>query len=157
VAQHVRTHALFDTRVLCRIVADMPDRFVGQVVAIRSWLTGKEPRFRLLPAPVFAERFEEPGTERHITVLAAFALANMDDHAVTVDILDAQANQFAAPHPGGIQSHEHSACLQSARCLDQASHFVRAQHARCSVMSVLRVRDGIDGQPPFQRTPKKEA
>ena len=92
VPQHVRTHALFDARVLRRIVADVPDRFVGQVLAFGSWLTGKEPRFRLLPAPVLTQRFEEPGTERYVAVFSAFALVNMNDHALAVDVLNAQAN-----------------------------------------------------------------
>src|SRR5258708_2980941 len=52
VPQHVRTHALLDARVPRRIVADMPDSFVGQVLAVRSWLTGKQPCSGLLPSPV---------------------------------------------------------------------------------------------------------
>ena len=41
VPQHVGTHALLDARVLCRIVADIPDRLIGQVVPVLSWLTRK--------------------------------------------------------------------------------------------------------------------
>ena len=133
--QHVWADALLDARVPGRIVADMPDGFVGQVLAVRSGLTGKQPRFRLLPSPVFTERFEEPRTERHIAILAALALVNMDDHALTIDVLDAQADQFATSHASGVESHEDGSCLQSACCLDQAGHFVRAQYARGAVMA----------------------
>lgn len=122
----------------------MPDGFVGQVLAFRARLTGEKPGSGLLPSPVFAQCFEEPGTERHIAVLAAFAFMNMDDHALAVDVVDAQANQFAAPHPGRIQSHQDGARLQSACRIDQASDFVRAQYARRSMMRVLRVRYGVD-------------
>ena len=100
--QHVGAHALVDARVLGRIVADMPDSLVSQVLPVLLWLTRKEPCFGLLPAPVFAERFEESGAERHIPVLASFALVNVDDHAFAVDVLDPQANQFTPSHAGRI-------------------------------------------------------
>lgn len=41
VPPHVRAHALVDARVLGRIVADIPDGFVGQVIAVLLWLTRK--------------------------------------------------------------------------------------------------------------------
>ena len=46
--------------------------------------------------------------------------------------------------------------MQSACRLDQPSDFLRAQYARRPVMGVMRVRYGIDRQPPFQHTPEKE-
>lgn len=39
--QHMGAHALFDASVLGRIVAEIPDRLVGQVVPALSWLTWK--------------------------------------------------------------------------------------------------------------------
>ena len=41
VPQHVRTHTPVNARVLSRIIADVPDRFVGQVVTVVSRLTWK--------------------------------------------------------------------------------------------------------------------
>ena len=82
---------------------------------------------------------------------------NMDDHAFAVDVLDAQVNQFAPPQSGGVQSHENGTRFQSACCLDQASHFLRAQYAWRPMMVVLRVRYRVHRQTPFQHTPKKEA
>ena len=41
VPQHVRTHTSVNARVPCRIIADVPDSFVGQVVSLVSWLTWK--------------------------------------------------------------------------------------------------------------------
>jgi hypothetical protein len=35
------------------------------------------------------ECFEESGTEQHIAIFTTFAFANVDDHALAVDVLDA--------------------------------------------------------------------
>ena len=107
--QHVGTHALFDTRVLCRIVADIPDRLIGQVIRVLSWLTWKEPCLGLLPTLIFAERFEESGAERHIAVLASFALVNVDDHAFAVDVAGFQIGQLRPTQSGGVERHQHRA------------------------------------------------
>ena len=150
-------NTLYETCVLCRIVADVPDRFVGKVVAVLLWLTRKEPCFGLLPAPVLAECFQESGTERHITVFASFALVNVDDHALAVDVLDSQANQFAPSHAGRIQRHENGARLQIAGGVDQTSDLLRAQHARSPLVLVVRVRYGavvlsfLDKRVPSRR------
>lgn len=41
VPQHVRTHTFLYARVLCRIIANVPDSFVAQVVAVFWGLTWK--------------------------------------------------------------------------------------------------------------------
>ena len=41
VAQHVRTDALLNAGMLSRIVADIPNGFICQVLAILLWVTGK--------------------------------------------------------------------------------------------------------------------
>ena len=41
VPQHVWTHTPLNARMLWRIIADVPDSFVGQVVTVVSWLTWK--------------------------------------------------------------------------------------------------------------------
>ena len=41
VSQHVGAHSLFDPRMLGRVVADIPDSFVGQVMPVLLWLTRK--------------------------------------------------------------------------------------------------------------------
>src|SRR5690349_1348138 len=111
--------------MLGRIVADIPDSFVGQVVASISRLTREQPCLRPFPAPVFTERFEESRTERYITVFASLALVNVDDPALAVDVLDPQANQFAPSHAGRIQGHENGACLQIAGGVNQTSDLLR--------------------------------
>jgi len=50
----------------------------------------------------------------------------MDQHAFAIDVLDAQASQFTAPHAGRVQRHEDGACLQITGRLDQAGYFVGA-------------------------------
>jgi hypothetical protein len=47
--------------------------------------------------------------------------------------------------------------LQVAGRVDQAGHFIRAQHAWCPVMRVLGIGYRVGRKPPFEDTPEEEA
>jgi len=52
-------------------------------------VSGKVPIGRPRDLPVFAEQGQQARREHHVAIFAAFALANAEDHAVAVDVLDA--------------------------------------------------------------------
>jgi hypothetical protein len=68
------------------------DRRVGHGTI--QGLPGKEPVARAGRLPVGAEDVQEPWREHHIAVLAALALANMDDHPLAVDVVDTQRDDL---------------------------------------------------------------
>ena len=55
---------------------------------------GKEPGGMTMSKPVGAEQGEQGRGERDEAVLAALAVLDMDDHASTVDLGDAQVDAF---------------------------------------------------------------
>jgi hypothetical protein len=64
---------------------------------VRPESGGKEPGGMAMGAPVGAEQGEQGRRERDEAVLAAFALLNMDHHASTVDLGDAQEDALGEP------------------------------------------------------------
>jgi hypothetical protein len=52
-------------------------------------VSGKVPIGRPRDLPVFAEQGRQARRQHHVAIFAAFALANAEDHAVAVDVLDA--------------------------------------------------------------------
>ena len=52
----------------------------------------------------------------------------MDDDAFLVDVLRPEMAQFGASHAGGVERHEDGAVAQIGGGLDEAGHFVGAQH-----------------------------
>ena len=77
-----------------------------------GWRPGEEVAARPDGQPVAAEDIQEPGREHDLAVLAALALADADDHAAAVDVLDAQADDLGDPQPGGVGGHEDGAVLE---------------------------------------------
>lgn len=63
----------------------------------------------------------------------------MDDHSLTVDIVDLQSSQFGTPHPGGVERHEHDAMKGSQGGVDQASDlFLTENHGQAECLFRIR-------------------
>src|ERR1035441_4557178 len=80
----VRAHGFGDTRSLRRFPAGFPkdfgrDRFVGTGTVDGA---GKQVSLRLHPAPVFTQGLERLWAQWYVAVLAAFALADVDQQRV---------------------------------------------------------------------------
>ena len=101
-AQQVRRHALLQPGALGGDDARLPEYFAVMGVSARQPATvpGKEPRLRLHPAVVRAERREQRGAERDVAITPALPLLNVNQHAPAVDVRDLQMPQFRIPHAG---------------------------------------------------------
>src|SRR2546425_9893770 len=62
----------------------------------RGLATGEQVGLRLAPTPVFPQRFEERGAERHVTAAAPFATIYPNHHPLAIDVADFQTCQFRA-------------------------------------------------------------
>ena len=157
VAQQMRAHGFGDARSLRRFPAGFPehfgrDRLVGARAVDRA---GKQVRLRLHPAPVLAQGLQQLRAQRHIAVLAAFALADVDEHAVAVDILDLQLAQLGSAHTGRVQRHQHGAMKQIAGRVDQPDRFFLRQNDRQAPRR-LRIRHFFDRVGSLQRLAEEE-
>ena len=76
---------------------------------------GKEVRFgRTLGAVVLAQRVEQHGAEHGVAVAPALAGADMNHHALRVDVADAQAAGFGHSQAGTVGAEQRQAV--SGRC-----------------------------------------
>ncbi len=84
--------------------------------SVRRYIA-KQPcgRFGGQPAIMLSQFGEQMGAEHHVAVLAAFAVTNMEDHALGIDIGELQTCQFGSPHTGGIERHQNGA-VKRIRC-----------------------------------------
>src|SRR5262245_23896097 len=105
-AQGVRMERLVDAATLRGAAASLQDdlfsdRSVGSVMGTAR----KKPigRFRPKPAIVLSELLEQARTEHHVSVLAAFALLDVEHHAGGIDVGDLQGGHLGAAHAGGVQ------------------------------------------------------
>ena len=107
VSQDVRVDSLFNARAFRRFTASVPgylrrDRVFGCVV----YSAGEEPFRGFVSAPVFAQSFEQLRAEHDLSILAAFARPDADDHPLTVDVAYLETGEFGAANAGRIQGHE---------------------------------------------------
>ena len=93
--------------------------------------------------PVAAEDGQEPRREHDVAVLPALALADADDHAAAVDVLDAEAGDLGEPQPGGIGGHEQGAVLEVGDGGEEAGQLVEAEDDR-ELPGLLGAGDALD-------------
>src|ERR1035438_7724114 len=112
---------------LCRsercLAAGPPDDFVGdRGISGVPAAAGKQPRHRFASQPpiMLSQFVEQMGAEHDVAVLATLAAANVDDHALGVEVGHLEMGQFGPPHPGGIQGYQDRAMKWVHRGLDQA-------------------------------------
>ena len=89
--------------------------------------TWEQQALQTRPLPIVTQDREQLFGQHHIAILATFALAYDDDHAVAVDVLVGQCDGFGDPQSGGIDRNEDRPHLQIGRALQQAHDLVARQ------------------------------
>src|SRR5438132_3470669 len=132
VAQCVRVDGFGDACSTASLPADMPDRFIRIRLVPTAPLQAREqpPVLSFQGAVIGAKLVEQLWTERNLSILAAFALADADHHAFLIDVLWTQTAQLGAAHASGVQGHEDSAVPQVTGGVDEVRHFFSAQYDR---------------------------
>lgn len=80
--------------------------------------------------PVGAQLFEQAQRQGHEAVLGSLALANVNDHAGTVDVGDLQVDQFTQTQATAVGDLQQHAVTTGRNGVEQAQNFARAEHAR---------------------------
>src|SRR5262249_32900438 len=93
VTKRVGMDGLVKARALSGSLAGVARRFlVDWIIRRMPTVARKEPAagFSWQPAPVLAQFFEQLGAEHDVAVFAAFPSADMNHHALAVDVADLQ-------------------------------------------------------------------
>src|SRR5207244_4438898 len=90
VSQQVGVNALFDAGPLGGELTSIPNDLWGNRLIGTPVVDGarKQPGLRFHPAPVLAQGLQQFGTQWDIAVAPALAVLDMDEHGLTVDVLD---------------------------------------------------------------------
>ena len=109
-AKGVRMHAFFEAGPLGRKVAGVPDGLGADRLRSRMPASPrKEPDPGLQPAPVLPQGFEQDGTEHDVSILAAFAALDMDDHAWAIDVTHLESSDLSTAPAGPVEGHQDDA------------------------------------------------
>src|SRR6201984_239688 len=139
--QRVRVDSMAEAGALGGSVTRMPNRFrVDRAIGSMPAVAGKEPvaGFSPQPTPVLAQFFEQLGAEHDIAVFATLSSADMDHHALAVDIADLQVCYLSTPQTSSVERHEQSAMEGSASGVDESCDFFLAED-RWEVMVLFRI------------------
>src|SRR6201984_1042144 len=140
-AQGVGMDGAVEARALRGSLAGVVQRFcVDWVIRSMPTIAGKEPvaGFSQQPTPVLAQFFEQLGAEHDIAVFATLSSADMDHHALAVDIADLQVCYLSTPQTSSVERHEQSAMEGSASGIDESCDFFLAED-RWEVMVLFRI------------------
>ncbi len=91
---------------------------------------GKEPGRMVMGEPVGAEQGEQGRREWDVAVLATFAVLDMDDHASTVDLGNAQVDAFAEAQASSIDGGETGTVARQAQRGEQTVDLLNAEDGR---------------------------
>ena len=125
----------------CGNLAGSPEDLGGDRVTCRvPTVAGKEPLLRLASeaVPVDAQRIEQLRAEHDIAVLGSLASPDMNHHPLAVDVADLEVGCLCATCPSGIKRHQQDAVKRGICRVDQACHFLLAEHLR-KVANLLRI------------------
>ena len=92
--------------------AHMGDAVAGD--GLGDAVAGKEPGLELIELPVAPQQREQVGGEHHEAIAFALALADLDDHALGVDVGALELTEFGDPDARGIEGGEDRAMLEVA-------------------------------------------
>ena len=80
--------------------------------------------------PVFPQQGQQPGREHDVAIFGPLGLTDADDHALAVDVVDAQGQDLGDPQAGGIGGHEDGPMAEAGDGFEEAGDFVDAQDDR---------------------------
>src|ERR1017187_2799714 len=132
VPERVRRYVLLNTGLLGCVGDSIPDDLLrdGHICPPVLHCAWKQKGLWLHPAPILAQGLQQLRGQHDVTVSAALALADMNDHPFAVDVGDLQATQLGSSQPGCIQRHQHGAMHQVPSRINQPRYFFRTEYSR---------------------------
>jgi len=153
VSQGVQRDVLFDLRHLGSGVAGAIELARGH--RLRRIAARKQPTPGPRRPPPGAQQIEQARREHDVTVLAAFALLDANDHLLAVDVGDLERDHLGGAQAGALGHAQRRLVLEPGCGIEQPRHFLRAEHHRqlARLVNEMRVLDDIVAP---ERDPEKE-
>ena len=114
-----------------------------RVLARKEPGTGTKLRSSPTGLPILSKEIQQPRGEHDVAVLASLGLTDADDHALAVDVLDAQCNHLRDPQAGSVGRHQNGAVLEVGDGLKELADFRRTQDDG-QLLFLLRADDALD-------------
>src|SRR6266568_9643030 len=129
-AQGMRAKPLLNAGPLGRLLAEVPHRLVGDglLELATPEFAGEQVDLRFLPAPVPAQFLQQLGCQRNVAVAHTLAPADVNDHALAVDVADLHTRSFRAARTGGVQQHQNRAMHPVSRAIDEPRYLILAEY-----------------------------
>ena len=108
----MRIHGLGDVGGVAGLFAHMANAVAGD--GLSDAVSRKEPGSELIEFPVAPQEWEQIGRKHHQTIAFPLALADLDDHALGVDVRALELAEFGDAEAGGIQRGQDHAMFQVA-------------------------------------------
>src|ERR1700722_13982898 len=113
---------------LMRLLARRLDGKPADVAA--DWIAREEPPFGLVYWPPGAEDVEELWREHDIAIFLSFTLSDSDDHALTVDIGDLQADRLRDAQSRSVTGRQNGAMFEIPHARKKTQDLIRPQATR---------------------------
>ena len=93
-------------------------------------LGGKEQRRMAVRFPLLPQELQGAFRQRDVAILIAFAGADVQEHALGIDIADLEVQPFAQAQPAGVNGAEADAMIQGGDGGQNAAHLGGREHNR---------------------------
>ena len=113
---------------LMRLLASLLYGEPGDVAA--DSITWEEPPFGLVHSPPGAQDFEELWGEHDIAIFLSLTLLDTDDHSLTIDIGNLQADRLRDAQSGGVAGRQDRAMLDAPHTGQKLQNFFLSQDDR---------------------------
>lgn len=117
VAQHMGSYSLGDTGEAGGVAADLLDG--GRVNVRAGFGAGEEPVGGALQLIVSTQQDQQAVTEDGVSILGAFAVLDVDEHALGIDVSGLERDGFGDAETGAVAEHQHGAVLEDADVLEE--------------------------------------
>jgi hypothetical protein len=115
----------------------------------------EQPTLRPRHLPPGPQQVEQARREHDVTVLAAFALLDADDHALAVNVGDLERDDFGGAQAGAVGHAQRRLVLKPRRGSEQPLHLLDAEHY-WQLARLVNEMGVLDDIVTPQRDPEKE-
>lgn len=104
-------------------------RFGGRAGALATvTFGGKDQRWMAMSFPLLAQEQERALGQGDVTVLIALAAANVQEHALRIDVAHLKTQPFTQAQAAGVDGAQTNPMIQSGDSAENAAHFASRKH-----------------------------
>src|SRR5277367_3030638 len=151
--QRVRRHPFGDLGQVGRRMAGAVE--LARRYRLQRVLAREQPGLWLCDAPPVAQKLQQHRRQHRVSILAAFALLDAQQHALAVDVGHLQRRHLRYAQARPIGDAERGLVLDARGCLQKARHLLGAENDR-NLARLRNERQVFDDVGPIQRNGEEE-